>query len=69
MIKRRKFLKVLAKEFGVKFARQARGSHEIYKSKDGWAVIHVCDEIPEDTMNEILKQLRIEKKEFRRKLT
>ena len=68
MIKRRKFLNILADEFGVRFIRQAKGSHEIYTSKEGWAVIHVCDEIPDGTMLEILKQLKIEKDEFRKKL-
>jgi predicted RNA binding protein YcfA (HicA-like mRNA interferase family) len=68
MIKRRKFLKILADEFGVRFSRQAKGSHEIYESANGWAVIHVCDEIPEGTMLEILGQLKIDKREFRKRI-
>jgi len=68
MIKRRKLLKILMKEFGVNFSRQAKGSHEIYESANGWAVIHVCDEIPVGTMWEIVEQLKIDKAEFRKKL-
>jgi predicted RNA binding protein YcfA (HicA-like mRNA interferase family) len=68
MIKRRKLLRVLSKEFGVRFSRQAKGSHEIYESDNGWAVIHICDEIPEGTMWEIVTQLKIDKDEFRKKM-
>jgi predicted RNA binding protein YcfA (HicA-like mRNA interferase family) len=68
MIKRRKFLKILIKEFGVNFTRQAKGSHEVYTSKDGWAIIHMCEEIPDGTMWEIIGQLKLDKEEFRKKL-
>ena len=68
MIKRRKFIKILLKDFGVKFSRQARGSHEVYESNGGWAIIHICDEIPEGTMWAIVDELKIDKQEFRKKI-
>lgn len=68
MIKRRKFLKILTKDFGVNFTRKAKGSHEVYTSKEGWTIIHVCDEIPEGTMWQIIEQLKLDKEEVRKKL-
>lgn len=68
MIKRRKLVKILVHDFGCRFVRQAKGSHEVYASQMGWATIHVCDEIPEGTMFAILEQLKIDKKEFRKHL-
>ena len=68
MIKRRKFLKILAHDFGVKPSRHGKGSHEIFERGKGWAVIHVCDEIPEGTMYAILDELKIDKSEFKKRL-
>gem|GEM_PF-7029905 len=68
MIKRRKLIKILTHDFGCRFARQAKGSHEIYESADGWAVIQVCDEISEGTMFAILEELKIDKNAFKKKL-
>jgi len=65
MIKRRKLIKILTQDFGCKFSRQAKGSHEIYESSEGWATIHVCEEIPKGTMFAILEQLKIDKDEFK----
>ena len=68
MIKRRKLIKILTRDFGCKFIRQAKGTHEVYKSAEGWAIIHVCDEIPEGTMLAILEQLKVDKDEFKKRL-
>jgi predicted RNA binding protein YcfA (HicA-like mRNA interferase family) len=68
MIKRRKLIKVLTKDFDVKFSRQAKGSHEVYQSPHGWAIIHISEELPEGTVFAIHEQLKIDRKELKKKI-
>ncbi len=62
--KRRKFVPLLEKEFFVKFIREGKGSHALYSSPNGLAVIPHYDEISGVLAKKILKELDIDYKEF-----
>ncbi|MBN2517891.1 MAG: hypothetical protein JXB14_03520 [Candidatus Altiarchaeota archaeon] len=63
-IKRRKFLSILTEEFNVKFVREGRGSHALYASANGKAVIPHYDELSGVLVRKILKELDIDSSEF-----
>ncbi len=67
-IKRRKFIAVLEKEFSVVFSREGRGSHAIYVSAAGMAVIPHYEELSGELVKKVLKELGIDQKEFMRRL-
>ena len=58
------------KEFGFEFDRYAKGSHEIWHNKETnryTTIPHHTGDIPEGTLNAILKQAGIEPNDFLRK--
>jgi len=67
-IKRRKLVRLLESEFGVVFTRQGNGSHAIYSSPNGMAVIPYYEEISGRLVIKILKELDIDIEEFIKKL-
>ena len=63
-IKRRRLISILAKDFDVKFVREGRGSHALYASPNGRAVIPHYEELSGILVKKITKGLDIEFSEF-----
>jgi len=63
-VKRRKFVPLLEKEFFVKFVREGKGSHALYSSPNGLAVIPYYEELSGMLVRKILKELDIDYKAF-----
>jgi predicted RNA binding protein YcfA (HicA-like mRNA interferase family) len=63
-IKRRRFVSLLLKEFLVKYIREGKGSHALYSSPNGMAVIPYYEELSGKLVKSILKQLDIDYIEF-----
>ena len=63
-IKRRKFVGLLQTEFLVTFVREAKGSHALYQSPNGRAVIPYYEELSGRLVIKILKELHIDYDEF-----
>ncbi len=60
-IKRRKFVRLLESEFCVRFVREGKGSHALYASPNGMAVIPYYEEISGKLVVKILKELDIDR--------
>lgn len=67
-VKRRKFVRLLESEFFVKLIREGKGSHAIYSSPNGMAVIPHYEELSGKLAAKILKELDIDLEEFTKRL-
>jgi len=64
-VKTRKLLKVLSHHYGYVEIRKGKGSHSIWKNSEGRIlVIPIKEQIKQGTYLAILKQAKIDKKEF-----
>jgi predicted RNA binding protein YcfA (HicA-like mRNA interferase family) len=63
-IKRRKFVSLLRRHFFVTFVREAKGSHALYSSPKGSAVIPYYEELSGLLVKKILTQLDIDYDDF-----
>lgn len=67
-IKRRKLVRLLEAEFCVRFVREGKGSHALYASPNGMAVIPHYEEISGRLVAKILKELGVEQRKFEGKM-
>jgi|GEM_PF-2873569 len=65
-IKRRRFISILEKDFSVRLKREGKGSHTLYCSPNGLAVIPRYEELSGMLAKKILKELDIGYDEFLR---
>ena len=63
-VKRRKFVSLLKKEFFLEYIREGKGSHALYRSPNGMAVIPYYEELSGKLVRKILKELDIDYNEF-----
>lgn len=64
-VKLRKILKVLSKHYGYFEVRKGKGSHSVWKNHEGRVLTIVMkDEIKQGTYLGILREAKIDKKEF-----
>jgi predicted RNA binding protein YcfA (HicA-like mRNA interferase family) len=64
-VKTKKLLKVLSQHYGYAEVRKGKGSHSIWKNKEGHLlVIPMKDQIKQGTYLAILRQAKIDKKDF-----
>jgi len=64
-VKTRKILRVLSQHYGYVQARKGKGSHSIWRNKEGSIlVIPMKETIKQGTYLAILRQAKIDRKEF-----
>jgi predicted RNA binding protein YcfA (HicA-like mRNA interferase family) len=64
-VKLRKILKVLSKQYGYHEVRKGKGSHSVWKNHEGRVLTIVMkDEIKQGTYLGILREAKIDRKEF-----
>ena len=64
-VKLRKILKVLSKQYGYYEVRKGKGDHSIWKNSEGRTITIVMkNEIKQGTYLAILREAKIDKKEF-----
>ena len=64
-VKTRKLLKVLSQHYGYVEIRKGKGSHSIWKNKDGRTlVIPLKETLKQGTFRAILRQAKIDRKDF-----